>query len=301
VREKYLLRRIISTCTEYAARAYDEQNEVPVLLNEVEKNVLLIGQDRFSGSTKTIKSLAIGALESVENLYKNRGTLTGLATGFKELDEMTNGLQRGEMIVIAARPSMGKTALAMNIVEHVAVNDGKCVAVFSLEMSGPQLAMRFLSSAGRLDQTKIRTGKLSDEDWEKMTVALGKLHDARGPRIDEQRHLHDVLDDSPSRPDSAEAFGQSLQGGFVSGLVQDDHAARFLLGGGVHPAQLVIEAVAQLLERDLHRIVIGKRLLVYGTRERTSAVTVVPQDSKHVLDSLLASVAAHQSASTLAY
>jgi replicative DNA helicase len=115
VREKYLLRQIIATCTEYAARAYDEQNEVPVLLNEVEKKVLLIGRDRFSGVSKTIKSLALGALESVEKLFENRGALTGLASGFKGLDDITNGLQKSEMIVIAARPSMGKTALAKEL------------------------------------------------------------------------------------------------------------------------------------------------------------------------------------------
>ncbi len=175
VREKYLLRQIISTCTEYAARAYDEQNEVPVLLNEVEKKVLSIGRDRFAGASKTIKSLALGALESVEKMYENRGALTGLATGFAKLDEITNGLQPGEMIVIAARPSMGKTALAMNIVEHVAVKDGKCVAVYSLEMAAEHLALRLLCSMARMDKKKIREGFLNKAQMNSLVQSTTKI------------------------------------------------------------------------------------------------------------------------------
>ena len=189
VREKYLLRQIIATCTEFAARAYDEQSEVPVLLNEVEKKVLLIGRDRFSGISKTIKSLALSALESVEKLIENRGTLTGLATGFKDLDEITNGLQRGEMIVIAARPSMGKTALAMNIVEHAAVKDGKCVAVFSLEMSAEQLALRMLCSTAKVDMKKIRNGFMNKAEMNSLVqattrVAKSKLFIDETPSLD---------------------------------------------------------------------------------------------------------------------
>jgi len=99
-------------------------------------------------------------------------------TGFIDLDRMTSGLQPGDMIVVAGRPSMGKTAFALNIAEHVGVEMGLPVAIFSLEMSGPQLAMRFLSSVGRLDAHRIRTGRLNDDEWDKMTVALGKLHSA---------------------------------------------------------------------------------------------------------------------------
>lgn len=175
VREKYLLRQIITICTEYAARAYSEQNEVPVLLDEVEKRVLAIGRDRFTGVTKSMKSLALGALESVEKLFESRGTLTGLASGFKDLDEITNGLQPSEMIVIAARPSMGKTALAMNIVEHVAVTDGKCVAVYSLEMSAEKLALRMLCSTARVELKKIRNGFMSKAEMNSLVQATTKI------------------------------------------------------------------------------------------------------------------------------
>ena len=104
--------------------------------------------------------------------------ITGVPTGFVDLDRMTSGLQAGDMIVIAGRPSMGKTAFALNIAEHVGVELRQPVAIFSLEMSGPQLASRFLSSVGRIDQSKLRTGRLTDEEWGRLTVALGKLHEA---------------------------------------------------------------------------------------------------------------------------
>ena len=175
VREKYLLRQIISTCTEYAARAYSEQNEVPILLDEVEKKVLAIGRDRFAGVTKSMKSLALGALESVEKLFESRGALTGLASGFRDLDEITNGLQPSEMIVIAARPSMGKTALAMNIVEHVAVAEGKCVAVYSLEMSAEKLALRMLCSMARVELKKIRNGFMNKAEMNSLVQATTKI------------------------------------------------------------------------------------------------------------------------------
>ena len=128
----------------------------------------------MSHSSKKIKSLALGALESVEKTFENR-TLTGLATGFKELDEITDGLQPSEMIVIAARPSMGKTALAMNIVEHAAVTAGKCVAVFSLEMSAERLALRMLCSMARLDLKNIRANFMTEGELNNLSQATTKI------------------------------------------------------------------------------------------------------------------------------
>ena len=187
VREKFLLRQVISVCTEYAVRAYDEQGDVPVLLNEVERKVLSIGQDRFSASAKSIKSLALGALDSVENLMKNKGALTGLASGFTDFDRMTNGLQKGEMIIIAARPSMGKTAFAMNIVEHAALVEGKTVAVYSLEMSAEQLALRMLCSVARVAKDDIRDGFMNKAKVGSLAQATDKISRSRL-----------FIDDSPS-------------------------------------------------------------------------------------------------------
>lgn len=175
VREKFLLRQVIKVCTEATARAYDEQGEVPRLLNEVESKVLSIGRDRASHSSRGIKELAISALDSVENLIKNRGALTGLPTGFKELDRLTNGLQPGEMIVIAARPSMGKTALAMNIAEHAAIVAGKTVAVYSLEMRAEQLALRLLCALAKVGVDTIRNGFLDKIQMNSLIQATNSI------------------------------------------------------------------------------------------------------------------------------
>ena len=132
VQEKHTLRRIIVTCTEYAARSYDEQEEVHGLLDQVEQRIFEIAKDRFKDRAKSIKEQVMDAIESIEQLYQRRGEITGLSTGFKDLDERTDGMHGGEMFVIAARPSMGKTALAMNIAEYVAIDQKRAVAVFSL-------------------------------------------------------------------------------------------------------------------------------------------------------------------------
>ena len=144
LREKYLLRKVITVCTEYAARSYDEQGDVKLLVDEVEQKILEIGEERVSSTIPTMKEMVNDAITSIEQLVANKGGITGLSTGFHVLDNMTSGLHAGEMFVIAARPSMGKTALAMNIAEHVALDAGKPVAVFSLEMSSPQLVQRLL-------------------------------------------------------------------------------------------------------------------------------------------------------------
>ena len=123
VRDKYILRRIIATSTESVRRAFEEQDEVSNLLDEVEQGIFAVGEDRFKGQMLTMKDQVMEAIESIEKLYERKGGITGISTGFVEFDRMTSGLHPAEMIVIAARPSMGKTALAMNIAEHVAINE----------------------------------------------------------------------------------------------------------------------------------------------------------------------------------
>ena len=123
VRDKYILRQIIAACTESVRRAYEEQDEVNNLLDEVEQKIFAVGEDRFKGQMLSMKDQVMEAIESIEKLYERKGGITGISTGFVEFDRMTNGLHASEMIVIAARPSMGKTALAMNIAEHVAINE----------------------------------------------------------------------------------------------------------------------------------------------------------------------------------
>jgi replicative DNA helicase len=183
VRERAVLRRLVSVGDDIAASALNPAGrEVKVLLDEAEAKVFEIAEagSRMSQGFVAIQPLLGEVVDRIQELYDrdNPSEITGIPSGFIDLDKMTSGLQGGDMIVIAGRPSMGKTAFALNIAEHVGVELGLPVGIFSLEMSGPQIAMRFLSSVGRLDQSKVRTGRLSDEEWDKMTVALGKLHEA---------------------------------------------------------------------------------------------------------------------------
>jgi replicative DNA helicase len=179
LREKYVLRQIIAVCTVSAQRAYDEQDQVDPLLDEVEQDVFAISQTRFNDHTITMKDQVMEAIEAIEQLYERRGGITGISTGFAELDRMTNGLHESEMIVIAARPSMGKTALAMNIAEHVAINEKLPVAVFSLEMSSQQLVQRLLCSRARVNLQKVRDGFLAERDFPSLTAAASKLAEAQ--------------------------------------------------------------------------------------------------------------------------
>ncbi|MCX6970214.1 MAG: replicative DNA helicase [Verrucomicrobia bacterium] len=179
LREKYLLRKVITVCTEYAARSYDEQGDVKILVDEVEKKILEIGEERVSSSIPTMKEMVNDAITSIEQLVANKGGITGLSTGFHVLDNMTSGLHAGEMFVIAARPSMGKTALAMNIAEHVALDAGKPVAVFSLEMSSPQLVQRLLCSRARVDSKKLRDGFIGKQELGSISSAAGLLSKAK--------------------------------------------------------------------------------------------------------------------------
>ncbi len=183
VRERAVLRKLVTVGDEIAASALNPAGrDVKQLLDVAEQKVFEIAEagSRTTQGFQSIRPLLGQAVDKIQDLYDrdNPSDITGTPTGFTDLDKMTSGLQPGDMVVIAGRPSMGKTAFALNIAEYVGVEMGLPVAIFSLEMSGPQLAMRFLSSVGRLDQTRIRTGKLNDEEWDKMTVALGKLHDA---------------------------------------------------------------------------------------------------------------------------
>jgi len=179
LREKYVLRQIIAVCTVSSQRAYEEQDQVDPLLDEVEQDIFAISETRFNDHTITMKDQVMEAIEAIEQLYERRGGITGIATGFAELDRMTNGLHEGEMIVIAARPSMGKTALAMNIAEHVAINEKLPVAVFSLEMSSQQLVQRLLCSRARVNLQKVRDGFLAERDFPSLTAAASKLAEAQ--------------------------------------------------------------------------------------------------------------------------
>ena len=179
VRDKYILRQIIAAATESVRRAYEEQDEVNNLLDEVEQKIFAVGEDRFKGQMLSMKDQVMEAIESIEKLYERKGGITGISTGFVEFDRMTSGLHPSEMIVIAARPSMGKTAMAMNIAEHVAIESKLPVGVFSLEMSSQQLVQRLLCSRARVNLQKVRDGFLAERDFPSLTTAASKLAEAK--------------------------------------------------------------------------------------------------------------------------
>ena len=179
VRDKYILRQIISAATESVRRAYEEQEDVDSLLDEVEQKIFDVGEDRFKGQMLSMKDHAMQAIETIEKLYERKGSITGIPTGFVEFDRMTSGLHPSEMVVIAARPSMGKTALAMNIAEYVAINEKLAVGVFSLEMSSQQLVQRLLCSRARVNLQRVRDGFLGERDFPSLTAAASKLAEAK--------------------------------------------------------------------------------------------------------------------------
>ncbi|RYD84459.1 MAG: replicative DNA helicase, partial [Verrucomicrobiaceae bacterium] len=179
LQEKYTLREIIKVCTDYAARSYDETNDVQTLLNDVEAAVFTIAQERFKDRSRGMKEQVMEAIASIQDLYERRGGITGIPSGFADLDKMTDGLHRQEMIVIAARPSMGKTAFAMNIAEYIAVDLKMPVAVFSLEMGSQQLVQRLLCSRAKVNLGRVRDGFLSERDFPALTAAASKLAESK--------------------------------------------------------------------------------------------------------------------------
>ncbi len=178
IREKSILRKLIAVNTDIAARCYEEQNDIDILVDQAEQAIFDIAGKKSGQNFTPIKSIVPEAFATVEQLYQRKELITGVPTGYIDIDRMTAGLQPSDLIIVAARPSMGKTSFAMNIAQNAALVEKTGVAVFSLEMSKEQLVMRLLSSAGRIDSQRIRTGKLQKEDWAKLTRAVGMLSEA---------------------------------------------------------------------------------------------------------------------------
>src|SRR5690349_6296685 len=182
VRERAVQRRLAQVATGIAEEALNPGGkEVGQLLDEAESKIFQIAESgaRRDQGLLEIKPVLAKVFERIDHLYhrENPSDVTGVPTGYTRIDQMTSGLQGGDLVIVAARPSMGKTALALNIAEHVAVDNGLPVAIFSMEMSATQLAMRMLGSIARVDQHKMRTGRLNDKEWGDLSEAMGKLHD----------------------------------------------------------------------------------------------------------------------------
>ena len=178
VRERSILRKLVSASDEIATNAFNPQGKaIDRILDEAEQKIFNIGEEgsRMKQGFQSMDTLVVELLDRVQEMADNPNDITGVPTGFYDLDRMTSGLQPGDMVVLAARPSMGKTAFAINIAAHVALNEGLPVAVFSMEMGASQLAVRVVGSIGRIDQGHLRTGKLNDDEWPRLTEAIEKL------------------------------------------------------------------------------------------------------------------------------
>ena len=178
VRERAILRKLVAASDEIATKAFNTQGQpVASILDEAEQKIFQIGEQgsRMNNGFQDMGTLVVALLDRVEEMSRNPNDITGVPTGFVDLDRQTSGLQAGDLIILAARPSMGKTALAINIAEHVALHEELPVAVFSMEMGAAQLAVRMVGSIGRIDQTRLRTGRLTEEEWPRLTEAIERL------------------------------------------------------------------------------------------------------------------------------
>lgn len=178
VRERSILRQLIASSNDIADSAYKPAGrDVRQLLEDAEQKIFHIADQyrRAGKGFRNIKAVLAEAVDRIEMLFQRGDAITGIATGYLEFDDKTSGLQPTDLIIVAGRPSMGKTSFAMNIVEHVAIQTKRPVAVFSMEMSSEQLAMRMMSSLGRVDQHRVRTGKLNDDEWPRLTSAINLL------------------------------------------------------------------------------------------------------------------------------
>lgn len=178
VDEKSLLRRTIRVATQIVQDGYTREDEVEAYISEAEKNIMEVAQRKNAGAFQNIKDVLVNTYDNIEILANRKGDITGIPTGFAELDRMTAGFQRNDLIIVGARPSVGKTAFALNIAQNVATKTDENVAIFSLEMGAEQLVMRMLCAEGNINAQGLRTGALTDEDWRKLTMAMGSLSNA---------------------------------------------------------------------------------------------------------------------------
>lgn len=178
VEEKALLRNLINVSTQIAGMGYDGAEDAAQILDKAEKMMLEVANRRMGRDFTPIKEILFSAFSKIEQLYATKGGITGIATGFKDFDRLTAGLQPSDLILIAARPSMGKTAFVLNIAQHVAIREKQSVAFFSLEMSKEQLVQRMLCAEAGIDAQRLRIGELEDNDWKKMVSAADRLSSA---------------------------------------------------------------------------------------------------------------------------
>ncbi|MFV2005347.1 MAG: replicative DNA helicase [Gammaproteobacteria bacterium] len=241
VREKSVLRQLIAVGTDISSSGFrPEGRDSKELLDHAEKKVFHIAEQGARGASgfQEMKTLLSKTVDKIDHLFNSDGGITGVATGFDKFDEMTTGLQEADLVIVAGRPSMGKTTFAMNIAENAAIGEKLPVAVFSMEMPGDSLAMRMISSLGRVDQHHIRTGNLTDEDWARITSAIHILSEAKI-----------FIDDTPAlSPHEIRARARRLKRQHGLGLIVIDYLQLMQVHGGSENRATEISEISRSLK-----------------------------------------------------
>lgn len=238
VKERALLRMLIQSATTIVQESFDPSQDARNVIDKAERSIFDIGQDQIEGKTYAMRDIIHDTMETIDQLFQRKEHVTGLATGFHEFDTKTAGLQPSDLVIIAGRPSMGKSAFTTAICEHAAVNLKKPVAFFSLEMSKEQLVQRMLCSFARVDAQKVRTGYLSHQDWPKLTQAAGKLSEAP---------LY--IDDSPGQTVlEIRAKARRMKMRYGIQMIVIDYLQLMHMGGQVESRQQEISAISRSLK-----------------------------------------------------
>jgi replicative DNA helicase len=289
VRERSILRQLIAIGTDIANDGYQpDGRESRELLESAEMRVFEIAEQemRGRGGFKDIKDLLTTTVEQIDYLFQSDGHITGVPTGFDKFDDMTTGLHAGELIIVAGRPSMGKTTFAMNVAENAAIGHKAPVAVFSMEMPGEQLAMRMISSLGRIDQHHIRTGQLTDEDWPRITSAVHMLSEAKM-----------FVDDTPAlSPGEIRARARRMKRRHGLGLIVIDYLQLMQSAGGSENRATEISEISRGLKamaKELEVPVIALSQLNRSLEQRT--------DKRPIMSDLRESGAIEQDADVIVF
>ncbi|PIC79793.1 replicative DNA helicase [Sporosarcina sp. P18a] len=287
VDEKALLRRLIRVATDIVEDGYTREDEVEALLGEAEKKMMEVSNRKNAGDFRHIKDVLVETYDNIELLHTRKGDVTGIPTGFRDLDKITAGFQRNDLIIVAARPSVGKTAFALNVAQNVATKTEENVAIFSLEMGAEQLVMRMLCAEGNIDAQVLRTGTLEADDWRKLTMAMGSLSNAGI-----------FIDDTPGlRVNEIRSKCRRLQQEHGLGMVMIDYMQLIMGSGrGSDNRQQEVSEISRSLKglaRELKIPVIALSQLSRGVEQR--------QDKRPMMSDLRESGSIEQDADIVSF
>lgn len=285
VEEKALLRKLIKVATQIASSGYAAQEEVEEILNQAERSILDIAGSQTQDGFVPIKDVLVETYERIEKLHNSDSEITGIPSGYRDLDRMTSGFQKSDLIILAARPSVGKTAFALNVAQNVAARADETVAIFSLEMSASQLVQRMLCAEGNIDANRMRTGAFREEDWEKLTMAIATLSRTKI-----------FIDDTPGITVSQiRSKCRRLKTEHGLGIILIDYL-QLIHGSGKENRQQEISAISRTLKniaRELDCTVIALSQLSRAVEQR--------QDKRPMLSDLRESGSIEQDADIVAF